>query len=355
MRLELLIRLIGGVAIAAAGWSASDVIEATLPALPRTQSAPFLALIGFLLGALVAPHVTIRPLGWVVEQGRRISAQELYAVTFGLLVGLVFSALLAIPLSLLPGMLGHFLPFVGLIMVTYLCITIVLLRRNEILGVFGMLRRAPTAEGTGDRTNPGAGPAPVLLDTSVIIDGRIADISRTGFLPGPLLVPRFVLAELQHIADSADAVRRNRGRRGLDVLNKLRKDPSVPFSIHDIEVNGSGGVDAKLVRLARQLRCPILTNDFNLNRVAALQGVRVLNVNELANAVKAVVLPGEELQVRVIQEGKEPGQGVGYLDDGTMIVVEGGRDRLNDDVDVVVTRVLQTAAGRMIFGHLKGE
>ena len=189
----------------------------------------------------------------------------------------------------------------------------------------------------------------VLLDTSVIIDGRIADISRTGFLNGVMLVPRFVLNELQHIADSSDALRRNRGRRGLDILNRMQKDTARPLRITDMEVEEVREVDDKLVVLAKRLKCPILTNDYNLNRVAEIQGVTVLNVNELANAVRLVFLPGETMRIEIIQEGKEVGQGVGYLDDGTMIVVEEGRRFIGNTINVVVTKVLQTAAGRMIF------
>jgi uncharacterized protein YacL len=192
------------------------------------------------------------------------------------------------------------------------------------------------------------------LDTSVIIDGRIADVSQTGFIFGTLLVPRFVLNELQHIADSADVLRRNRGRRGLDILNRLQKDARALVRITDMDVEDVREVDDKLVMLSKQLGCPVLTNDYNLNRVAELQGVAVLNINELANAVKAVFLPGEAMQVKVIQEGKEAGQGVAYLDDGTMIVVEDGRRHLNHTLNVIVTKVLQTAAGRMIFARPDG-
>jgi uncharacterized protein YacL len=190
-----------------------------------------------------------------------------------------------------------------------------------------------------------------LLDTSVIIDGRIADVARTGFLPGSLLIPRFVLNELQYIADSPDSLRRQRGRRGMEVLASLQKEPAIPVRITDIDVEGVREVDDKLVILARQMRCPILTNDFNLNRIAELQGVSILNINELANAVKSVLLPGEMLCVRVIQEGKESGQGVGYLDDGTMVVIENGREYIDQETNVLVTKVLQTAAGRMIFAR----
>jgi len=191
----------------------------------------------------------------------------------------------------------------------------------------------------------------VILDTNSIIDGRIADITQTGFVHGTLLIPKFVLDELHHIADSPDQLRRNRGRRGLDILTKLQKESDIPVQISDMDFEGIREVDAKLVELAKVLRCPIVTNDVNLNRVAALQGVRVLNINELTNALKPVLMPGEEMRLRIVQEGKESGQGIGFLDDGTMVVVEGGRRYLNNEISVVVSRVLQTGAGRMIFAQ----
>jgi uncharacterized protein YacL len=190
-----------------------------------------------------------------------------------------------------------------------------------------------------------------LLDTSVIIDGRIVDIVRSGFLDGILVVPRFVLAELQLLADSGDATRRARGKRGLDVLGELR-GATANFKVADYSADDAD-VDAKLVTTARRIGAKIVTNDYNLNRVAKLQGVAVLNINELSNAVKAVALPGEEMSVSIIKEGKEPNQGVGFLDDGTMVVVENGRDRKGEQIGVEVTSVLQTSAGRMIFAKLK--
>jgi uncharacterized protein YacL len=200
------------------------------------------------------------------------------------------------------------------------------------------------------RSGRGAEPH-IVVDTSAIIDGRIADIVGSGFIYGTLVVPRFVLDELQHIADSSDTLRRNRGRRGLEILARMQKDSPTPVEIVEDEIRDVPEVDSKLVALARARGGAILTNDYNLNRVAELQGVRVLNINALANAVKPAVLPGEELHVRVIQEGKEQGQGVGFLDDGTMIVVEGGSRFIDKDLDVSVTRVLQTVAGRMIFAQ----
>ena len=195
------------------------------------------------------------------------------------------------------------------------------------------------------------GPQEVVIDTSAVIDGRIVDIGRTGFILGTLVVPRFVLDELQRIADSPDALRRNRGRRGLEMLAALQRDSVSPVEVTEASYPEVDEVDAKLVAYARDTGAAILTNDFNLNRVAELQGIRVLNINELANAVKAVVHPGEEMNVKIIQEGKEPGQGVGYLDDGTMIVVEGGSKFMDAEVGITVTRVLQTVAGRMIFAQ----
>ena len=195
----------------------------------------------------------------------------------------------------------------------------------------------------------------VLLDTSVIIDGRIMDIAQTGFLRDKMLVPHFVLAELQYIADSSDALRRNRGRRGLEVLNMLQKEPLVDIEFIDEDVPEVTEVDMKLIKLATKRNAAIMTNDYNLNRVAQLEGVRILNLNNLANALKPVVIPGEEMNVQVIKEGKEQNQGVAYLDDGTMIVVENGRRYMNQTIGVIVTSVLQTAAGRMIFATPASE
>jgi uncharacterized protein YacL len=218
--------------------------------------------------------------------------------------------------------------------------------REKLVPDFASGAIAPSAE-AAEECRPA-----VLLDTSVIIDGRIADICRTGFIQGELIVPLFVLNELQHVADSADTLRRNRGRRGLEILRQLQEESPVPVRITDAEVPEVREVDDKLIALAKELGASILTNDYNLNRVAELQSVTVLNVNELANAVKTVLLPGEDFAIHILQEGKEPNQGVGYLDDGTMVVVEDGAEHLGETLDVTVSKVLQTAAGRMIFARL---
>ncbi len=194
-----------------------------------------------------------------------------------------------------------------------------------------------------------------ILDTSVIIDGRISDICDTGFLEGILVIPNFVLQELQMIADSADSIKRNRGRRGLDILNKMQKDQSIMVKISDMDFDDINEVDAKLVKLAKVMNAKVITNDFNLNKVAEFHGVPVLNINQLSNALKPVVLPGEEMKVALIKEGKDHNQAIGYLDDGTMVVVENGRRKLNEEVEVTVTSVLQTTAGRMIFTRLKND
>ncbi|CAI6085209.1 PIN/TRAM domain-containing protein [Cohnella sp. JJ-181] len=223
------------------------------------------------------------------------------------------------------------------------------LRKQEEVSGWGAERRKP---------EPAAEASPryeehKILDTSVIIDGRIADICKTGFIEGTLVIPEFVLEELQHIADSSDLLKRNRGRRGLDILNKIQKELDVKVLIYEDPGDETGEVDSRLVKLAKAMRGKVVTNDFNLNKVCELQGVSVLNINDLANAVKPVVLPGEEIVVQVIKDGKEHGQGVAYLDDGTMIVVEGGRDFIGTTMEVLVTSVLQTSAGRMIFAKPK--
>ncbi len=318
---------------------------------------------------LVTPYITVVPYHWM----RNTSASDLIAAIIGLIVGLIISVLLAIPLANLPSNLGRILPFAGAVLCSFLGVALAVQRKNDITHLFqtGFFTRRAAREREREReeerekernkerekagTTQDQSSTQILLDTSAIIDGRIADISQTGFISGTLVVPRFVLNELQHIADSADTMRRNRGRRGLEMLNRLQKDATVPIEIKDVVVEGADEVDSKLVKLAQTLHSPIITNDFNLNRVAELQGVKVLNVNELANAVKPVLLPGEDIFIKIMQDGKELGQGVGYLDDGTMIVVEGGRQYMGTTIEVTVTRVLQTVAGRMIFAHPKQQ
>jgi uncharacterized protein YacL len=310
------------------------------------QYAVIFLLVGALIGLVLTPYLTIRPFLVLRRRIRQAPAQQLLAAVLGLIVGLTIAALSTIPLSLLPSPFREIFPFIVAILFGYLGMLVMTTRQGDI---FNLIRgRLPERGGDSKDDTSRA----VLLDTSVIIDGRIADISRTGFIEGEMLVPRFVLNELQHIADSSDALRRRRGRRGLEMLRRLQDESVAPVRITDIDIEDVREVDDKLVLLGKQLNCAIVTNDYNLNRVAQLQGVRVLNVNELANAVKALFLPGESLDVRIIQEGKEIGQGVGYLDDGTMVVVEDGKTYVGQEIEVVVTKVLQTAAGRMLFARL---
>ena len=354
MRGEFLLRLLGGLALAVAGWYFGSSLVAIVSGVPEITSVDVkyvlaIAVCGFGLGLLLTPYVTTRPFHAVMESVRKLPSQDLVAAGVGLLLGLLASALVAVPLAMLPSYFGQVMPLLACIFLARLGIGIGLMRRKDIMTVLSFRRGGVPIEVKEPQTMK------VILDTSAIIDGRIADISQTGFIMGPMVIPRFVLQELQRIADSADPLRRNRGRRGLDMLNRLQKESLAPIEVLDTEENDTADVDARLVKLARQMNSAIITNDFNLNRVAALQGVKVLNINELANAVKPVVLPGEEMTVRIIQEGKELGQGVGYLDDGTMVVVEGGRKLLNSEVAIIVSRVLQTVAGRMIFAHLRGD
>ncbi len=314
-----------------------------------SQSRPVglaLPLSGVPLGAFVAPLLIFNPWRKSVECINAIPGSTLVAGTLGLLVGLVVASLVSIPLYTMDGWLGWGVP-IALSSSLGLCgLWFGTHRERDVQAIFPALQHA---NGAGRPSRNGS----ILVDTSAIIDGRIADLSITGFLEGVLVVPRFVLDELRHIADSSDALRRNRGRRGLEVLGRLRKDNYLPLEVLDVGVNDGDEVDSLLVQLARTMKSSILTTDYNLNRVAELQGVQVLNVNELANALKSIVLPGEDLRVNIVQEGKEVGQGVAYLDDGTMVVVEGGRRYLNAVHDVVVIRVLQTAAGRIIFAQPK--
>jgi uncharacterized protein YacL len=310
-----------------------------------------IGLVGALFGLVATPYFTTRPMRGLRYLLVRVSAESLLAGLIGLVMGLLVAALLTFPLSMLPDPLGNVLPFVAVLLFAYFGVALFVMRQSDMMNVVSSL-----VNRNGDSTNSsspswGQSSRTILLDTSVIIDGRVADIAQTGFLPGTLLIPRFVLNELQYIADSADSLRRQRGRRGMEVLAELQKVSAVTVRISDIDVEGVREVDDKLVILARQLKCPIVTNDYNLNRVAELQGVVILNINELANAVKSVVLPGETMSIQVIQEGKEINQGVGYMDDGTMVVVENGNRYIGLTKNVTVTKVLQTAAGRMIFAR----
>ncbi len=356
MSVEFIFRIIGLAVFAIAGVYVGIDFGQYNEAQTVTYAVVF-SLTGALFGIIATPYFTTRPMRKLRSLLGRIAAETLFASLVGLVSGLLVAALLAFPLSLLPNMVGDIAPFLGVLLFSYLGISIFVMRQGDIMGMLSSFSNRGDGEGgtNGGGSNWSKMNRTILLDTSVIIDGRIADIASTGFLPGTLLIPRFVLNELQYVADSPDGLRRQRGRRGMEVLSTLQKDPNVMVRISDIDVDGIREVDSKLVVLGRQLKCPVLTNDYNLNKVAELQGVTVLNINELANAVKSVVLPGELMHINIIQEGKERDQGVGYMEDGTMVVIENGRDEIGEYTDVSVTKVLQTAAGRMIFARIPGR
>jgi uncharacterized protein YacL len=286
---------------------------------------------------------------YVEKSLQKLPANEILFGTCGTIVGLIIVSLV---INLFPRttVLTSTIAVIIAVVVGALGADIAIRKREELTTFFTNLRKN---SGTKDKKGKSYKGDPKILDTSVIIDGRIFDICQTGFIEGALVIPNFVLEELRHIADSSDSLKRNRGRRGLDVLNKIQKELSIEVQIYEKDFPDIAEVDSKLLKLAQLLNGKVITNDYNLNKVAEFQGVAVLNINELANAVKPVVLPGEEMKIQVVKDGKEAGQGVAYLDDGTMIVVEGGRKHIGENMDVIVTSVLQTAAGRMIFARQK--
>lgn len=308
------------------------------------------AFIGALVGYLLSPiliRVSKRFSDIILAILYKTPTAEVISGTIGGIIGLIIGYLLTSPLRLIP-IVGAYLPIFTSLLLGYLGLAVGVKKRDDITGFFSNIFRfgpkTPKVEKMISYK---------ILDTSVIIDGRIADIIETGFLEGTMLIPGFVLEELRHIADSGDNLRRNRGRRGLDVLNRLRKEGENLVQIYEGKVEEATEVDIKLLKLATKLNSTVVTNDFNLNKVAELMGVKVLNINDLANALKTVVLPGEEMLIQVIKDGKEANQGLAYLDDGTLIVVENGKKYIGNDIEVVVTSVLQTSAGRMIFAKAK--
>ncbi|GBG06250.1 PIN/TRAM domain-containing protein [Paenibacillus agaridevorans] len=336
------------------GWGSGAAAWST-PSYGMLQSGTYYmnvalgAVFGVIMASVLAGPI-VRSLHKGVDAISDMPIRQLLIGTGGLLAGLLLAVMLYPVVADLSG-IGNLLPAVMALAFGFVGLRIGVLKQEEIAAGFAALLEKPkpvsaSPEAKGFEEHK-------ILDTSVIIDGRIADICKTGFIEGTLVIPEFVLEELQHIADSSDLLKRNRGRRGLDILNKIQKELDVKVLIYEGDFEEIGEVDSKLVKLAKALRGKVVTNDFNLNKVCELQGVSVLNINDLANAVKPVVLPGEEIIVQVIKDGKEHGQGVAYLDDGTMIVVEGGRDYIGTTMEVLVTSVLQTSAGRMIFAKPK--
>jgi uncharacterized protein YacL len=339
-----------GYALTNASWLvvSNFVLRMTIIILPGIV----LGLIGYSLAPWIVSKV-IQMTEWIEKKLQRMPLSDLLGAAIGLILGLIIASLLGFSFARVP-LIGNYVSIFCSILFGYLGLSLGYKKKDELLNIFNVF---PKLGGKDKEKNVStkveAGRLYKLLDTSVIIDGRIADICKSGFAEGILVIPGFVLKELRHIADSSDQLRRNRGRRGLDILNKMRKELDVRVQICEKDFPDIQEVDSKLVKLAQVLGADIYTNDYNLNKVAELQGIRVLNINELANALKPVFLPGEEMVVQIIKDGKESKQGIGYLDDGTMIVVESGKKYINQTIYVVVTSVLQTAAGRMIFAKPK--
>jgi uncharacterized protein YacL len=312
------------------------------------------------LGAIIFYAVTFWAVDYVVNFIKRVEesvvkapATDVLFGSLGLIFGLILAYLAGIPLGKIQlQMVGTVLPIFLTVLLGYLGFQVGFKKRDELVNLFSIPSRMGKKKQVEEETTTQEKTFKIL-DTSVIIDGRIADICQTGFLEGIVVIPQFVLEELQHIADSSDVLKRNRGRRGLDILNRIQKELAIKVEIYEGDFEDIQEVDSKLVKLAKLTSGVVVTNDFNLNKVCELQGVSVLNINDLANAVKPVVLPGEEMHVLVIKDGKEQNQGIAYLDDGTMIVVEEGRNYIGKSIDVLVTSVLQTSAGRMIFAKPK--
>jgi uncharacterized protein YacL len=311
-------------------------------------------IFGFIL-FLISPWINkfiFAAIDYMEKSIQKIPVNEIIFATTGGIVGLIIASLFGILLA----QISFFWTIISVLIAVALAsigADIAVRKREELINFFSNIKKGSVSKEKKSK-GPQKGDAKIL-DTSVIIDGRIFDICQTGFIEGSLIIPNFVLEELRHIADSSDALKRNRGRRGLDILNKIQKELNIDVQIYEKDFPDIAEVDSKLLKLAQVLNGKVITNDYNLNKVAEFQGVSVLNINELANAVKPVVLPGEEMKIQIIKDGKESGQGVAYLDDGTMIVVEGGRKYIGETKDVVVTSVLQTAAGRMIFARRKEE
>ncbi|MFT8314824.1 MAG: PIN/TRAM domain-containing protein [Clostridium sp.] len=320
------------------------------------QTVLFLILCTLLFGLifyLISPWIIngiTKAMEYFENNIQKVPISEIVFGTAGAMVGLFISAMFV---SLFPRMsiLWTFIEVIICLIVAAFGADIAIKKREEIVLFFSNAKKVSINKDKKNKAVFKSGAK--VLDTSVIIDGRIFDICQTGFVEGTLIIPNFVLQELRHIADSSDALKRNRGRRGLDILNKIQKELNVDVQIYEKDFADIEEVDSKLLKLAQIMNGKVITNDYNLNKVAEFQGVPVLNINELANAVKPVVLPGEEMIITIIKDGKESGQGIAYLDDGTMIVVEGGRKHIGETLNVAVTSVLQTAAGRMIFAKQK--
>lgn len=320
-------------------------------AISEQETAVIFSLVGILFGLVITPWITVRPIRLLSHMINEVPMEVIFTGVMGLFIGLILGLLTAYPLSLLGEPLGNLAPPTVSVVMGYLGMTMLSRRSREVWNFLsdwlGVGRGRPFLSMGTERQ--------LLVDTSVLIDGRIVDIAKTGFLGGMLIVPRFVISELHRVADSSDTQRRNRGRRGLDKLKELQTSPSVPFKIIEDDVEEETEVDDKLIALASRMNAPILTIDYPMNRVAGAQGVTVLNINQLANAVRSAYIPGETFPIHILQEGKEPGQGVGYLEDGTMVIVENGKGYMDRTTYVTVTKLINRETGRIIFAEPESQ
>lgn len=347
--LNFLVRIVGMLLLAYLGSEIGISLAGNSLGERQLFATQLLMLAGAGLGLLVTPRLTIDPLQHFLHAMRGVRLSEILFVATGGFLGLIFALLLAVPLSFLPAPLGLFLPTVVALLCGYIGTMTFASHRRSLPEWEQFLNRLVLAEPPEKQVTTQRF---YILDTSAIIDGRIAEVSKTGFLEGTLLVPRFVLMELQTLADSSDELRRSKGRRGLELLSHMQKHPALPIEIIDIDTGGDMRVDDNLVVLARKKKYPIITNDYNLNRVAGLQGVRVLSLNQLSEAVRPPVIQDQQLHVIIRNEGNARQQGVGYLDDGTPVIVEDARHLIGQPVDVIVTRLHQTQTGRLVFAQL---
>ncbi len=350
--LKFVARIVGMVVLASAGWYVGRSLSSPQPDEMQEFATQLLSLAGAGLGLLVTPRLVIEPFEDLLRRSRSVPLPELLLIGAGAMVGLVFAVLLTVPLANLPAPFGQFLPLVAAGLLAYAGAALFSARRQDIGELLkGLRRSAPAAELPPPEPAP-LPPRRLLLDTSAIIDGRIAAVARSGFLEGVFVVPSFVLAELQQLADSSDDLRRGKGRRGLELLNEMQRHSPLPVEVLNVEVSGASKVDDKLVALARQFSCPVISNDFNLSKVAALQGVKVLSLNTLSEAVRPLVIQDQRLKLAIRSEGNTRQQGVGYLEDGTPVIVEDARHLIGQTVEVVVTRLHQTQTGRLVFATL---
>lgn len=352
MSIDFLSRFVGMVVFALLG-ARLGIDAASFIGYPSEASATLFATFGILLGIIITPWITVRPFRILRQTINEMPIEVLIMALIGGGIGAIFMLLLAYPISLLGPPLGNWLPALLTVIGVYVGANTFAVRAREIW--FALANHLSLGNTDARSRSLGQAQRQLLLDTSVLIDGRIVDIAKTGFIGGQLLIPRFVLAELHQVADSSDMLRRKRGRRGLAKLNELQRNDMTLVKIIEEDIEEINDVDNKLVALAQQIDAAIVTNDYNLNKVAHAQGVSALNINLLANAVKVMFIPGETISIHVIQEGRDMGQGVGYLEDGTMVVIENGKAFMDRTINVTVTRSITRDTGRMIFAVPEGD